>query len=252
MKSLPVFFLVLFALVLTSGCNGLKKAGGNPASPGFNVAESDPSAIKIADEVMAAMGGRKNWDNTRYISWVFLGRRNHLWDKWTGDIRIESPSDSAIYLLNVNTMQGKVSRRGMEETHPDTISTLLKRAKSIWINDSYWLVMPYKLKDSGVTLKYTGEGNTEDGKPAEILQLTFKEVGDTPDNKYLVYVDKNSRLITQWSYFRSASDEKPGFTNPWADYRKYGKILLSGSRGTRGMTPISVLENVPSERFQKF
>lgn len=46
--------------------------------------------------------------------------------------------------------------------------------------------MPYKLKDSGVTLKYKGEGQTEEGEPAQVLVLTFKDVGVTPQNKYEV------------------------------------------------------------------
>ena len=44
--------------------------------------------------------------------------------------------------------------------------------------------MPYKLKDSGVTLKYKGQDTLETGHPAEKLQLTFEEVGKTPENKY--------------------------------------------------------------------
>ena len=35
-------------------------AGDNPSAPGFNAAGSDPKAIALADEVMAAMGGRAN------------------------------------------------------------------------------------------------------------------------------------------------------------------------------------------------
>jgi len=34
--------------------------------------------------------------------------------------------------------------------------------------------MPFKLKDSGVTLKYLGEENTQDEKAADVIQMTFK------------------------------------------------------------------------------
>ena len=37
----------------------------NPAAEGFNLQESDPKAIELADACMEAMGGRKNWNNTR-------------------------------------------------------------------------------------------------------------------------------------------------------------------------------------------
>jgi hypothetical protein len=30
----------------------------------------------------------------------------------------------------------------------------LRKGKNWWINDAYWLVMPWKLQDPGVTLSY--------------------------------------------------------------------------------------------------
>ncbi|MEZ5331564.1 MAG: hypothetical protein R2991_05830 [Thermoanaerobaculia bacterium] len=48
--------------------------------------------------------------------------------------------------------------------------------------------MPYKLEDPGVTLHYLGERPMLDGRPAEVLELTFEGVGRTPQNKYHVYV----------------------------------------------------------------
>lgn len=113
--------------------------------------------------------------------------------------------------------------------------------------------MPFKLKDSGVTLKYLGDGETTKGEASDLLQLTFSGVGVTPDNKYHVWVDKKSRLVTQWAYFEKFTDEKPKIVSLWADYEKYGNILLSGSRGERGtMTPIEVLEKAPEGMFEKF
>ena len=246
------FKLLLFALaaITLAACSTTRRA--NPAASGFDQSGSDTKAIEIADEVMAAMGGRKNWDATHYLTWSFFGRRTHYWDKWTGNVRIESPGDSTIYLVNIHTLKGRVQRNGVEETNPDTLALLLQRAKEMWINDAYWLVMPYKLKDSGVTLKYSGDGLTEAGASADILQLTFKEVGVTPENKYLVYVDKASRLVTQWSYFGKAENQKPDFTTSWAGYSKYGNIWLSGSRGKRGLTDIAAPEELPGTLFTEF
>ncbi len=52
------------------------KKSANPAADGFDMAGSDPKAVEIADQVMQAMGGRKAWDNTHYISWNFFGAAN--------------------------------------------------------------------------------------------------------------------------------------------------------------------------------
>jgi hypothetical protein len=119
----------------------------------------------------------------------------------------------------------------------------------MWINDSYWLVMPFKLKDSGVTLKYMGQDTTLAGEMAEVLQLTFKEVGNTPNNKYHVYVNPETYLVTQWDFFTTASDESPRFSSPWTGYQQHGSIMLSGGRGQRSIGDIAVLESVPAGAF---
>ena len=122
----------------------------NPACAGFDAAGSDASAIALADEVMRAMGGRAAWDRTRVLCWTFFGRRSHVWDKWTGDYRLEE--GERVVLLNLESGAGRVFDKGVERTDAAEVGPALQRAKSVWINDSYWLVMPYKLKDSGVTL----------------------------------------------------------------------------------------------------
>lgn len=227
--------------------NSAGLAETNPAAEGFNTTASDPEAIEIADEVMEAMGGRAAWDNTRYIRWTFFGRRTLLWDKQTGRVRIDVPEDSAIYLIHTNEEGGQVKIGGEEITNPDSLAKYVEQGKRMWVNDSYWLVMPYKLKDSGVTLTYVGEDSMQTGDMADVLELRFENVGFTPQNKYRVYVDKDDRLIKQWAYYSEASLDTPNFVTPWADYQEYNGIRLSGNRGERGLTDIAVLDSVPEE-----
>jgi plasmid maintenance system killer protein len=245
----PLLFCVM---LLLSNCTTAKKTMLNPPAPGFDVQHSDQKAIAIADEVMAAMGGRQAWDDTRYFHWNFFGSRTLDWDKQLGRVRIDSEKDRFRAIINLHDNTGKIEKNGQLLTHPDSITFYLQKAKSIWINDSYWLVMPFKLKDSGVTLKYVGERNTKEGQSADVLSLTFKGVGDTPDNKYEVYVDKQSRLITQWDFFVESGDQEPRFSTPWANYQKYGKILLSGDRGgDYRLTQLSVAP-IEAARFERF
>ncbi|CAN0528999.1 unnamed protein product, partial [Scytosiphon promiscuus] len=173
---------------------------------GFDLENSDPTAVEIADKVMIAMGGRENGDNTRDISWNFLGFRKLLWDKFTGNVRVENQNNDLKILVNIHNLEGKVFKDGVEQTHPDSLAKFLERGKNIWINDSYWLVMPFKLKDSGVTLKYIGEDSVMNDF-SDVLELTFREVGVTPQNKYHVYVDKNSNLVNQWAFYKNYDDE---------------------------------------------
>ena len=110
--------------------------------------------------------------------------------------------------------------------------------------------MPYKLKDTGVTLKYLGKRTTQAGASADVLELTFKNVGRTPENKYHVYVDDESRLVTQWDYYPKASDPEPRFQLPWLEWERHGAILLSASRGERQHEDVAVLVGVPDSVFE--
>lgn len=255
MKIYPLVLLFILTLYACgpqtednmSEVNGTGLAETNPAAEGFNAEGSDPEAIAIADEVMEAMGGRSAWDSTRYISWNFFGRRSLLWDKKTGNVRIDVPGDSVVYLINVNQDTGRVLLRGQEVVQQDSLAQYVEQGKKIWVNDSYWLVMPYKLKDTGVTLSYLGEDTTQAGEQADVLELRFQNVGFTPQNKYQVYVTKDDNLVKQWAYFSEAELDSPNFITPWQDYQEYNGILLSGSRGERGLSEISVYDSLPQK-----
>jgi len=225
----------------------------NPPAEGFDLVNSDPKAIAIADSVMKAMGGRKSWDDTRYIAWNFFGARDLLWDKHTGDVRIEWPQKNAVFLINVHDKTGKIMQEGQELTEPDSLATMIKRATGIWINDAYWLVMPFKLKDSGVTLKYARQDTTEMGEIQDVLQLTFTDVGDTPQNKYEIYVDLDYYLVSKWAFYAEAGQEKPSYVWPFDNYQQFGDILLSSDRSDeKGPRNTKVLEKVPEGIFEHF
>ena len=252
MRTLLLIGLMLFFFACQTSQESDPVTHANPPAEGFDLEGSDPKAIALADSVMLAMGGRANWDATRFISWNFFGRRSLLWDKHTGRVRIEIPGESSIYLTNINTDEGKVMVDGAEYSEPDSLKKYLGRAKNIWINDSYWLVMPFKLKDSGLTLSYLGQDTIRGGAKAEVLELIFKEVGRTPENKYRVYVNPQTHLVTQWDFYRKASDEKASLVTPWENYEQQGNILLSGGRGNREISDIAVFEKVPDSAFDSF
>jgi hypothetical protein len=231
-----------------NAAGAMQPSPGYPAAAGFNEAGSDPRAIAIAHDVMHALGGYQSWNRTRFVTWNFFGRRTHVWDKHTGRLRFES--EDTLVLMNLQSKEGRVWKDGVEMTDPGTRDEEVDRAHGAWINDSYWVFMPYKLKDSGVTLKFLGEGTTEAGAAADVIELTFDNVGRTPENKYHVYVDKESRLVTQWDYYPNASDPEPRFRIPWLNWQRHGDILLSADRGERKHEALAVLHDVPDSVFQ--
>lgn len=221
--------------------------------PGYLFAQntqpgSDERAVALADKVIKNMGGTKNWNNTRFIAWSWLGQY-HIWDKYENKFRYEK--DTLVVISDLKTKRGTVYSKGQVLADTAKSRDILNKQYAVWANNSYWLLMPFKLRDNGVTLQYKGEGKTQTGADADLIELTFKEVGVTPNNRYILAVDKKSGLVTEWSFFRNATDEKPGFTRPWADYKNYGKIKIAANRGDEkmGMQDIVVSQNVNSDLF---
>ncbi|MGI9014936.1 MAG: DUF5329 family protein [Phycisphaerales bacterium] len=229
------------------------------ALEGKTLDRSDPRAIEIADEVMQALGGSEAWANTRYITWRFFGTRLHVWDKQTGDIRVEfndREGNATVILMNLHTRQGNAFHDGVEVDDETDVARMLEGGYAAWVNDSYWLVMPYKLRDPGVTLSYIGEGQTLTEEPCDIIDLTFDDgVGLTPGNRYRIYVSKASRLVEQWDFYRDRDQEEADFSTAWKNWQKYGNIMLSDDRGEmRGRparhTDVAVFDELPRSVFE--
>ena len=202
--------------------------GAYPAAKGFDQTGSDPKAVALADQAMRAMGGYDAWNNTRYLAWSFFGGQYQIWDKQTGDFHWEK--DSLVANYNLGTKQGHVYRLGQDISATPAGQELLGQLTPIWNNNSWWLLMPFKLKDSGVTLKYQGPTKTMAGQPAEALRLTFKNVGTTPENGYEVLVNPTTGLVDEWAYFPNAADAQPAFRRRWAEYTRHGQLLLAADR----------------------
>lgn len=188
---------------------------------------SDARAEALAQKVMQRMGGESAWASTRYLAWTF-NDQYQLWDKHRNRFRWEM--EDFVVILNTKTKDGKAYKGGQEIQDEAEKRKLLERVYALYIYNTYWLVMPFKLQDPGVALRYIGAGNTMDGSEADVLEMTFGEVGLTPQNRYRVWVDRGQGLVTQWAFYLNASDTEPIFTRRWANYQRYGKIKLASDR----------------------
>jgi len=245
MKYLIVLFVLLSPALVSA------QDTPNPPMEGFNMDDSDPRAIEIADQVMEKMGGRAAWEQARHLSWTLFGE-DHVWDKWTGRFRWQG--DSTVVLMNIHTMEGSAFINGNEIVSTDEH---LASAHRDWINAGYWLMMPYKLKDSGVTLGYKGEELMANGKEAYVLTLRFDGVGITPNNGYDVYVGKEQNLVQQWSFYANAEADEPNFTRTWEGYKSYDGVMLADTRtdvkdesNIRTITNLGVYSDLPDSVFE--
>ncbi len=232
------------------------------ARPTFAASTSDPKAAALADKVMQSLGGSEAWNNTHYLRFDFavdkggktLVRRAHTWDKWTGQYRFEATTkegDPAVVLMNVNTKEGSAYLKG-KKLEGEEAKKSLEQAYGTWVNDTYWLLMPYKMKDPGVILAL--EGEDKKGTDAwDKVCLTFDNVGLTPKDKYWAYVNRKTGLVDRWDYVLKG-EKKPPSTFTWKNWKSYGKIQLADDRvsadGTRIYFPVlEVPASVPAAVF---
>ena len=202
------------------------------ADQGGSEATVDPKAAAIADEVLQALGGREAWDATRFIRFSFAGRRTHHWDKHTGRHRLEGETQQGekyVVLQDLDTKEGQVWLNG-QPAPPERTKDLLERAYGAWINDTYWLLMPYKLRDPGVNLAYAGE-ETIDGVTYDKLLLSFNKVGLTPGDRYWAYINRNTKLMDRWAFhLESMAPDAEPVAWKWDGWTRHGRIMLAPGR----------------------
>jgi uncharacterized protein DUF6503 len=231
------------------------------ASPGLAqappAAQEDARAHQIAGQVMNALGGRQAWDAAHYVRFTFAGRRTHLWDKYTGRHRVEGQTKEGknyVAIEDLNTKEGRAWLDGRELVG-DELKEMLQNAYGAWVNDTYWLLMPYKLEDPGVRLSYAGE-ETIDGRAYDKLHLAFDHVGLTPGDEYWAYINKDTHLMDRWAFhLESMKADEPPSPWDWQGWEKYGRILLAPHRVQVGgdrkleLSGIAVTDTAPEAAF---
>ncbi len=205
-----------------------------PAAPAVPpaAATSDPKAVAVAEASLKAMGGKAAWEGTHFLRFTFAGRRTHYWDKWSGRHRLEGKTkegESYVVLDNLNTRKGIAYIAG-KPVEGEKGAKLVEGSYGAWVNDTYWLLMPYKLEDPGVNLAYAGPQQV-DGKDYEEISLTFGPVGLTPGDHYSAWFNRDTHLMDRWAY---VLQDQPRDAAPtvwlWQGWQRYGKIMLAPHR----------------------
>ena len=182
-------------------------------------------ADTMAMHAYEAAGGPAAWAALPYLRFEFAGERDgearpgikHLWNRRTGDYRLEMPGgeDSTyVVLFNVNTREGQAYLNGTALDSTQNAQRL-EQAYGRFINDTYWLLMPFKLFDPGVTRTYVPDSSNAE---RDVIHLSFAEVGLTPGDEYWVFMDKETGRVEEWAYHLQ-SDRDGRFT--WTGYETH-------------------------------
>jgi hypothetical protein len=191
--------------------------------------DADSKAKEVAEKTIQAMGGMDNWMKVGAIRFNFVVESagapahaaKHLWDHKNGRDHVEGSTKDGktmVAWINLKDKTGAAWTDG-KKLEGDELKQAMDWAFGRWVNDTYWLMMPMKMLDSGVTRKYEGEKEGHD-----VLHLSFGKVGLTPGDQYWAYINKTTGLMDKWEYHLEGGDK--GSWN-WTEWNSYGNIKLS-------------------------
>jgi hypothetical protein len=184
-----------------------------PATQPANIpAPIDPATEAVVDKVMKTAGSDV-WAKVKVIEFTFnvedegkqVVSRSHKWD----------------IVANTDTITDNIKKGD------PVIVDLGKNAPAVgyqqWTNDSYWLLMPLKLKDGGV--QFGPMMMTRDMPPSRAnVTMSFADVGITPGDQYDLSINLRTNQIDHWVY-RPNAEKKLGFT--WEDYKDFNGLVLA-------------------------
>ncbi len=175
--------------------------------------DSDAKAQQLARDLWKASGG-ENWSKVKQLRFTFvveqdgnqLASAQHEWD-------VAAQTDHVKWKDKDATVN--IASPAQDE--------LGKSAFARWTNDSYWLLAPLKVLDPGVKLTY--EGSKEmDGTTCEVLRMSFAQVGLTPGDQYVLYINPETHLLRSWDYIPKAETVMHG---TWDKYQDFGGLQLA-------------------------
>ncbi|MBO6574578.1 MAG: hypothetical protein JJ896_04125 [Rhodothermales bacterium] len=188
-------------------------------------------ADSLAFRALAASGGEMAMRSMPYLRFNFgvppRAPRRHLWDKMTGDYRLEYVRNDSniVVLFNTQSQEGQAFRDG--EPAPNQ-EALVERGYSAFINDTYWLLMPAKMLDPGVTRTLVPDSSDA---AHEVIRLSFQEVGLTPGDQYYVWIDRETGHVRKWHYVLQSGSEQ---ACDWTGYQDLasprGSVQLSSQK----------------------
>jgi len=203
----------------------------------------DAQSTEVVDALEKAMGGRARLDaapNLRF-DWVVerdgkeMMRAQHLWDRSHGRYRVDWKNREGVEIrttFDLATRAGSAMVDGAPAA-AGAVDSLVKDGYARFINDSYWLLMPWKLRDPGVHVEYAGEESL-DGRTFDILHVTFVNVGLTPGDHYWAWVDRESHRMDRWAFFLEGMEGEPSRdkarTWMWTDWRESGGTWFAADR----------------------
>jgi len=225
-------------------------AAASSAGPA-QAAVIDAKSAPVVDALMNAMGGLAAWNQLPALRFDFVVqqkgkeamRRRHWWDKAHSRCRVEWTEQGKVVAADVNLMNrtGHSCTAGVADT--DTLLTKhVADAYAMWVNDTYWLIMPFKLHDPGVRIEYDRMVKRAGGV-YDVLSLSFAGVGLTPQDHYRLFLNRKTHRLDRWEYLLQGHKPPPQSAE-WSDWQTVGPVMVPMVRLFEGKPVNLRFENV--------
>ena len=242
-----LLWIAALALGATSGHPARALASSPPADIDR---ESEPVVRALTD----AMGGLKTWESLPCFRFDFVAVRDgkevsryrHWWDKRNGRCRMEGPDEhgkNVTAVFGLADKKGTAFVEGIGESDSARVAQIIEYGYERWVNDTYWVMMPFKLRDPGVKIRYSRPERTLQAT-YDVLEVTFVPgTGLTSDDHYWLYVNRATHLIDRWEFVLTGQKPPPSGSS-WEAWTNVGPVKLSLQRRFPGKPAMLRFENV--------
>ena len=192
-------------------------------------AADEPSSEgqQLATDLWKASGG-ENWAKVREVRFTFVVEQEG------------KPLFSAQHVWNVAAGTDQVKWKDKQGKDHQVTANLFappsddegKAAYARWVNDSYWLLAPLKIRDHGVKVEMGGLKDLN-GVTCETARLKFDNVGLTPTDQYVFYIDPKTKLPRAWDYIPQSGT---GMQATWEKFQSFGGLNLATEHNFDGKT----------------
>ncbi len=239
------------AVPLASNDSVEASVAGGPSGGELVLPVLETYADTVAMRVYEASGGPAAWQDLPLLRFSYSiqneGRRvrtvQHFWNRITGHYRLEMRGPGGqpyIVLFNVKTRQGWAYWKGdsLDVTgNAEQMAIAYRR----FINDTYWLLAPFKLFDPGVHRAYAPDSSDA---ATDAIHLTFDDASMTPGDQYWLFVNKETGRLIRWTYvLPDDGPDTPPRSFIWDTYEEHvmpGGSLLFSTRKRGVGTPVAI------------
>jgi hypothetical protein len=189
--------------------------------------ESTDKGQQLATDLWKASGG-ENWARVKEVHFTFVVENEG------------KPLFSAQHVWNVAAGTDEVKWKDKQGKDHQVTANLVapasddegKTAYARWVNDSYWLLAPLKIRDRGVKVEAGGLKDLN-GVACETVRLKFDNVGLTPTDQYVLYIDPKTKLPLAWDYIPQSGT---GMQATWEKFQLFGGLNLATEHNFNGKT----------------